>query len=288
MPTQASLAAAFKAFDTDGSGTLSAEEMLQVLTRKGGGASLSIDDAKAVIATVDYNGDGVLDLEEFVALMSGDAEMAALLPAPSADAAERKAAFDAATKTVKPTSPVKALFERVAAHDPSLTELALNIASSDNALNMEWTVWPDSRKATALALLCGNPAITKVNLAGTKLNDAEAAALASALGADSKIEVLNLERNALREPGLLAIVGALAANATLRELRLTDQSTPITTPVEVAFAELLDGGGAPSLVKFSPSMRNPNEKRRVDAALSRNQEAARKRRQAAAAAEQRA
>ena len=211
--------------------------------------------------------------------MSGDEEMAALLPAPPADAAERKRAFDAATKTTKQSSPVKALFERVAAHDPTLTEIALNVHASDNALNMEWTMWPDTRKAAALALLCGNPHISKINLAGTRLNDAEASALASALDADSKVEVLNLERNALREPGLLAIVGALSANATLRELRLTDQSTPITTPVEVAFAELLDGGGASALVKFSPSMRNPNEKRRVDAALSRNMDAARKRRQ---------
>ena len=122
--------------------------------------------------------------------------------------------------------------------------------------------------------------ITKVNLSGCKLNDSEASALASALGADSKVEVLNLERNSFTEPGLLAIVSALSANTSLRELRLTGQSTPITTPVEVAFAELLDSGGASSLVKFSPAMRNPNEKRRVDAALSRNMDAARKRRQA--------
>lgn len=70
MPTQASLAVAFKAFDTDNSGTLSAEEMLKVLTRKGGGAELSIEDAKAVIASVDYNGDGVLDVRQEATLSS--------------------------------------------------------------------------------------------------------------------------------------------------------------------------------------------------------------------------
>ena len=195
--------------------------------------------------------------------MSGDEEMAALLPAPPADAAERKRAFDAATKTTKQSSPVKALFERVAAHDPTLTEIALNVHASDNALNMEWTMWPDTRKAAALALLCGNPHISKINLAGTRLNDAEASALASALGADSKVEVLNLERNALREPGLLAIV------ARSRRMR------PRAAPDGPEHADHHPGGGgvcrAPrrrrrfALVKFSPSMRNPNE-RRVDAA----------------------
>jgi hypothetical protein len=96
--------------------------------------------------------------------------------------------------------------------------------------------------------------------------------------------VLNLERNSLAEAGLLAIVGALQSNSVLRELRLTDQATPITTPVEVAIAELLDSGGASSLVKLGPPMRNANEKRRVEAAISRNMDAARKRRAAAAAA----
>ena len=51
MPSQASLAAAFKAFDTDGSGTLSADELLGILTR--GGGALTVDDAKAVIAVAD-------------------------------------------------------------------------------------------------------------------------------------------------------------------------------------------------------------------------------------------
>ena len=42
-------------------------------------------------------------------------------------------------------------------------------------------------------------------------------------------------------------------------------------------------GGASSLIKLNPPMRNPNEKRRVDAALSKNMEAQRQRRAAAAA-----
>ena len=81
----------------------------------------------------------VMRLLQFTTLMSSD-DMAALLPAPSSVPKDRKAAFDAATKTTKKTSPVRAVFERVFAQDPSLTELALNVGETDNMLNMEFTM----------------------------------------------------------------------------------------------------------------------------------------------------
>ena len=49
----------------------------------------------------------------------------------------------------------------------------------------------------------------------------------------------------------------------------------------VGLADLLDGGGAAALVKLSPEMRNPNERRRVEAAISRNMDLLRKKRNAA-------
>ena len=61
---------AFKLFDTDGSGTLTAEECLAILTR---GASdeereamgMSEEDAQEIIDDFDKNGDGVLSIDEF-------------------------------------------------------------------------------------------------------------------------------------------------------------------------------------------------------------------------------
>ena len=127
--------------------------------------------------------------------------------------------------------------------------------------------------------------MTHLSLAGCKITDAEARALAAALGAPGcAVETANLERNALGEPGLLELIASLKSNATLKELKLTGQATPLSTTVEVAIAELLDGGGAPSLVKLGPPMRNPNEKRRVEAALARNMDAVRQKRREAAAA----
>jgi len=284
MPTRDELVKAFKAFDTDKSGTLSADELVSILTRASGGAPMPKAEAEALIKTVDINGDGVLDLEEFCTLMAAPGSLT-MLPAPSEDEAERYRAFESETKTVKKSSPVKAVFERLAKRDLSLIALELKMGENDNSLNMEFCMWPDTRKAAALALLCGNGVITSINLSGCNLNDMEARALAAALALPScHVEVLNLERNGFTEGGLLALIASLKDNSVLRELKLADQKTPITTAVEVAFAELLDSGGAPSLVKLGPPMRNPNEKRRVDAAISRNLDAQRKRRAAAAAA----
>jgi hypothetical protein len=273
---------AFEAFDCDGSGALSATELVAILTRPGGAAPMSVEAAQDLIKMVDANGDGELQLAEFLDLMATPGALT-MLPAPPTSAEDRKKAFDTETATVKKSSPVKKLFERVHAHDAELTALNLNVQENDNMVNMEWRMWPDTRKAAALALLAGNPVITKLNLAGCSLNDTAASALAACLGAGSKVEVLNLERNGLTEVGLKPIIAAFESNETLKELKLTGQSQNLSSVVEVALAELLDSGKCSTLVKIGPPMRNPNERRRVEAALSRNMDLQRKKRKEAAA-----
>ena len=60
------LEAAFKAFDLDNSGTISADELKTVL-----GRFHSYDDSiwQEIIKEVDTNGDGVIDLREFTEMM---------------------------------------------------------------------------------------------------------------------------------------------------------------------------------------------------------------------------
>lgn len=59
--------AAFATFDADGSGTISADELCSVLTRPTEGKkALSREDALDIIGEFDKNGDGVLQMEEFV------------------------------------------------------------------------------------------------------------------------------------------------------------------------------------------------------------------------------
>jgi Ca2+-binding EF-hand superfamily protein len=55
---------AFALFDLDGNGSISREELREVLTRQGGGAPLSQQDAQEIIEEFDENGDGELQIEE--------------------------------------------------------------------------------------------------------------------------------------------------------------------------------------------------------------------------------
>jgi hypothetical protein len=58
------LLAAFELYDDDGSGTLSADELLQILMR--GDSSITAEDAQEIVEDFDRNGDGVLQLSEFI------------------------------------------------------------------------------------------------------------------------------------------------------------------------------------------------------------------------------
>lgn len=63
---KSNLKLAFQAFDVDGSGSISANELKEVLS---GGEALQEDVWRAVIREVDLNGDGSIDLREFTQLM---------------------------------------------------------------------------------------------------------------------------------------------------------------------------------------------------------------------------
>ena len=64
MPDADRLRTLFNLFDRDGSGTLDAEELLEILTR--GSDGLSLADAKEIVDSFDENKDGVLSVDEFV------------------------------------------------------------------------------------------------------------------------------------------------------------------------------------------------------------------------------
>ena len=64
---KAKLRNAFKCFDVDNSGTLSADEFLKLLTHSSassGSNGLTIEDAQEILKGCDKNGDGILQLDE--------------------------------------------------------------------------------------------------------------------------------------------------------------------------------------------------------------------------------
>ena len=75
LTSQEKLHAAFRMFDKDGSGIISADEIREVLCF-GGANALSAEAVDAIIKQVDENGDGEIQFEEFVQMMTGlDAEV---------------------------------------------------------------------------------------------------------------------------------------------------------------------------------------------------------------------
>ena len=70
LTSQEKLHAAFRMFDKDGSGIISADEIRDVLCF-GGANSLSAEAVDAIIKQVDENGDGEIQFEEFVQMMTG-------------------------------------------------------------------------------------------------------------------------------------------------------------------------------------------------------------------------
>ena len=72
-PTPSQLKAAFAVFDTDGSGTLSADELKAILSRsvRGGAPLFTAEQVDGLIKEFDTNGDGVLSLDEFVKAWAG-------------------------------------------------------------------------------------------------------------------------------------------------------------------------------------------------------------------------
>lgn len=68
------LVEAFATFDIDGSGTLTADECVAILMRQGGGAPMSLEDARAYVARFDRDGNNVLDYAEFAAAMVHETE----------------------------------------------------------------------------------------------------------------------------------------------------------------------------------------------------------------------
>ncbi|CAL5333715.1 unnamed protein product [Camellia sinensis] len=59
---------AFRTFDLDGDGKISAEEVFELLKRLG--EKCSLQDCRKMVRAVDANGDGVIDMDEFITMMT--------------------------------------------------------------------------------------------------------------------------------------------------------------------------------------------------------------------------
>ena len=89
MPSAAELRAAFAAFDSDGNGVLTYDEISGIFTRPGGGKPMTEEEAMAWVEKYDKSGDGTLDLDEFAAALAAGRVAGAAGAATAVGAVER-------------------------------------------------------------------------------------------------------------------------------------------------------------------------------------------------------
>lgn len=83
----------FDALDKDGSGKLSISELRALLTRPGGGAALSDEEAAEVVSHFDANGDGEISYTEFLTMWADDVVGGPPTPPPMANMAAKQSSL---------------------------------------------------------------------------------------------------------------------------------------------------------------------------------------------------
>lgn len=66
----AEIKSAFRVFDVDGDGRISAEELAEVLRKIGGFGECDVVACRKMVKGVDKDGDGLIDMDEFVTMMT--------------------------------------------------------------------------------------------------------------------------------------------------------------------------------------------------------------------------
>jgi Leucine Rich repeat len=108
------------------------------------------------------------------------------------------------------------LFDRVAANDPTLTDLEV-------VGNQVFLSLPRDEVEKAANAFATNTHITNVRMTMLRLDDAFVSALARSLEANTSLEKLILESNSIGSEGILALVRCLGTNKSIVEVQLRHQ-----------------------------------------------------------------
>ncbi|CAB9501294.1 tropomodulin 2 (neuronal) [Seminavis robusta] len=165
-------------------------------------------------------------------------------------------------------------FDKIAADDPSITEVELVGDQIFIALNK-------TEKVKAAKAFATNKHVTKVKMTLLKLDDEFGVELGKSLESNSTIEHLILETNNFAGDAIKAIVGCLAKNNTIVELQLRHQNKNMASSDESQIAQLM--GDNKSCIKFGVDIRHMQAKNDVEKKIRQNQDLARKNRRKAPA-----
>lgn len=185
--------------------------------------------------------------------------------------ARRKHQIKTGTLKERKRNKVEQFFDKVAADDPSITEIDMTGDNIFIALNAK-------EKLKAAEAFATNTHVTKVKMTLLKLDDKFGVALGKALKSNTTtaIEHLILENNNFSGEAIKEIVGCLASNKTIVEMQLRHQGKNMASSDESQLAGLM--GDNETVVKFGCEIRHMQAKNEVERKLRKNQDLARKNR----------
>lgn len=181
--------------------------------------------------------------------------------------ARLKHAIKTGTQIKRKRNTMEELFDKVAANDPSITEV--EVTGNQTFLSL-----PRDEVVKAGRSFANNTHVKSVRMTMLKLGDDFASALAGSLEENSTIEKLVLDSNMIGSQGVMAVVGSLSRNSSIVELQLRHQSKPIGSGDEGKLAGLLSENT--TITKLGVDLRGSLPKIEVDRKLTQNREIARK------------
>ena len=183
--------------------------------------------------------------------------------------ARRKHKIKTGTLKERKRNQMEQFFDKIAANDPSITEVDLTGDQLFLALNK-------TEKLKAAKSFATNKHITKVKMTLLKLDDEWGIAFGESLATNCTIENVILENNMFAGDGIKAIVGALSKNNTVVEMQLRHQNKNMASSDESQIASLM--GNNESCLKFGVEIRHMQAKNDVEKKIRQNQDKARKNR----------
>jgi hypothetical protein len=181
--------------------------------------------------------------------------------------ARRHHAIGTGTLQERKRTEMEQFFDKIAADDPSITEVNL-------VGNLRFLSLNEEEKVKAGAAFANNTHIKTVMMSTLQLDDKFAEALAKALETNSTIEKLLLDSNSFAGDGMKTLFSGLAKNSSIVEMQVRHQSKVTNSSDEELLPDLLEPNN--TIIKLGIDLRNQLAKMKIDRKLNMNREVQRK------------
>jgi hypothetical protein len=186
--------------------------------------------------------------------------------------ARRQHAIKTGSMTERSRNKMEQYIDRIAADDPSITEVEIVGDQLFVALNR-------TEVLNAGKCFGTNTHVKRVKLCNLCLDDEFAAVLAKSIETNPSIEYLSVDSNAISGEGIKAIVGSLAHNSSITELQVRHQKKNMAAADEDKIAGLL--GDNETIVKMGVDLRGLGAQTALDRKIQQNAATRRKNRSSA-------